>query len=280
MTATRQLTHRSRRFDLAIRRLSSGLRIQSAADNAAGIAIRDNLKAQEKGLRQAQRNANDAVGLLNIAESGLQSISDIYIRMRELAVQSANDSISDTERGFLNTEFQGLGRAVSRVSEVTEYNGIKLLDGGDFLSGVTGPAIAGYDPGSGFRTFTFQVGARNTASDQVRVDIASGVYSGLATLDVTSLATAQTAIEEMDTALDLNNHGRARLGAKINTFTAASDYLASAIMNIGDSVSQIADTDMAQESAIFAREQVLRQAGVAMLSQANQQPNMVLRLLG
>ena len=256
------------------------MRIESAADNAAGIAIRDNMRAQEKGLRQAQRNANDAVGMLNIAESGLQSISDIYIRMRELAVQAANDSVSDTERGYLNTEFQDLTREVNRVSDVTEYNGIKLLDGNGFTSGTTGPSITGYVDGSGFQAFTFQVGARNTAADRVRVDIAGGVYSGLAALDITDLANAQTAIEEMDVALDLNNLGRARIGAKINTFVAASDYLASAILNVGDSISQIADTDMAQESAVFAREQVLRQAGVAMLSQANQQPNLVLRLLG
>lgn len=256
------------------------MRIESAADNAAGIAIRDNMRAQEKGLRQAQRNANDAVGMLNIAESGLQSISDISTRMRELAVQAANDSVSDTERGYLDTEFQDLKREIDRVSEVTEYNGIKLLNGSDFQSGTTGPAIAGYTVGSDFSTFTFQIGARNTANDHVRVDIASGVNTGLAALDLTDLANAQDAITGMDVALRYNNIGRARIGAKINTFVAASDYLASAILNVGDSISQIADTDMAQESAVFAREQVLRQAGVAMLSQANQQPNLVLRLLG
>ena len=280
MAATRQLTQRSRRFNLAIRRLSSGLRIESAADNPAGIAIRDNLRAQEKGLKQAQRNANDAVALLNIAESGLQGISDVYVRMRELAVQAANDSISDTERGYLQTEFQDLGAEVQRISNVAEYNGIQLLNGGDFQSGTTGPAVAGYAAGTDFRSLTFQVGARNTASDQVRVDIAAGPHGGLAAVDLTSLANAQDAIDAMDVALDQNNLGRARIGAKINTFVAASDYLSSAIMNIGDSVSQIADTDMAQESAIFAREQVLRQAGASMLAQANQQPNMVLRLLG
>jgi len=256
------------------------MRIESAADNAAGIAIRDNMRAQEKGLRQAQRNANDAVGMLNIAESGLQSISDIYVRMRELAVQAANDSVSDTERGYLDTEFQDLTREVNRVSQVTEYNGIKLLDGSDFQSGTTGPAIPGYTAGSDFSTFTFQIGARNTASDHVRVDIATGAYAGLGALDITDLGNAQNAITEMDIALDVNNRGRARIGAKINTFVAAADYLSSAILNIGDSISQIADTDMAEESAVFSKEQVLRQAGVAMLSQANQQPNLVLRLLG
>ena len=274
------MTQGSRRFNQAIRRLSSGLRIESAADNAAGIAIRDNMRAQEKGLRQAQRNANDAVGMLNIAESGLQSISDIFIRMRELAVQAANDSVSDTERDYLDVEFQDLDREVTRIASVTEYNGIQLLDGSDFLSGVSGPVVAGYSNGSGFTTFTFQIGARNSADDQVRVDIASGVYAGTSALDLTNLSNAQAAIEEMDNALDVNNLGRARIGAKINTFVAASDYLSSAILNVGDSISQIADTDMAEESAAFAREQVLRQTGVAMLSQANRQPNLVLRLLG
>jgi flagellin len=283
MTAHRHLMSGSRRLNQAIRRLSSGMRMESAADNPAGIAIRENMRAQQGGLKQALRNSNDAVGMLNVAESGLQSISDLQIRMRELAVQAANDSISDTERGYLDTEFQDLKGEITRVANVTEYNGIQLLDGtgGDsFVSGTTGPAVAGYGAGSQFSSFTFQIGARNTGSDQLRVDIAAGVFTGMAPENLLDQGAAQSAIDVMDSALDLNNRGRARIGSKIRAFNAASDYLSSAILNVGQSISQIADTDMAEESSAFSREQVLQQAGVAMLSQANQQPNLVLRLLG
>lgn len=283
MTAQRHLTRGSRRFQQAIGRLSSGMRISSAADNAAGIAIRDNMKAQLGGLKQAHRNANDAVAMLQTAESGLQTISDLYVRMRELSVQAANDSVSDTERGYLNTEFQDLRLEIERVSAVTEYNGIQLLSGtggASFVSGTAGPSVTGYADGTGFGRFTFQVGTRNSTDDRITVDIASGIFADMATQDLLTQGTARTAISTIDDGLDLNNLGRARLGGKMNALTSAVDHLGMAMVNYGDAISQIADTDMAEESAAFSREQVLRQVGVSMLAQANQQPNLVLRLLG
>jgi flagellin len=284
MTAHRNLMSRSRRFNQSIRRLSSGLRINSAADNPAGMAIRENMKAQQGGMRQALRNTNDGVGMLNIAESGLQSISDIYIRMRELAVQSANDSVSDTERTYLDTEFQDLKDEVTRVSSATEYNGITLLDGlGNGNSTTAGggfPPVAGFANGTLFANFSFQVGTRNNPNNRIQASIAEGVFGDVAAANVTSLTDSQGAIDILDDALDQNNHNRARIGSTIRSLNTAADFLSSAIMNYGESISQIADTDMAEESSVFAREQVLRQAGVAMLAQANQQPNLVLRLLG
>jgi flagellin len=231
----------------SIGRLSSGLRVTSAADNAAGMAISENMRAQQGGFRQAQRNANDGVSVLQTAESGYQSISDLLVRMRELAVQSANDSVSGTERGYLDTEFQDLIGEINRVSSVTEYNGINLLDG---TAGTAGAMV-------------FQVGTRNSANDQIGVTLttqtasALGITSGAASDDVTTLQGAQSAIGVIDTALERLSTDRATLGSTINTLQSAADNLASTIENYGNSMSQIRDTDMAEESAAFSKSQVL-----------------------
>lgn len=270
LTAQRNLSSSHKALQQSIGRLSSGLRISSAADNAAGMAISENMRAQQGGFRQAQRNANDGVSVLQTAESGYQSISDLLVRMRELAVQSANDSVSDTERGYLDTEYQDLIGEIDRVSEVTEYNGISLLDG---TAGTAG-------------TMTFQVGTRNSANDRITIDLVSqstaalALNGGAATDNVSSLANAQTAITSIDAAMESLSTDRATLGSTINTLNSAVDNLASTIENYGNSLSQIRDTDMAEESAEFSKNQVMQQAGVAMLSQANAQPNLVLRLLG
>ena len=167
------------------------------------------------------------------------------------------------------------------IDEIEKGLSISDTDSGaSFVSGVTGPSVEGYGDGSAFSSFTFQIGTRSTANDQTRVDIAAGTHTDIAAEDLLDQTGAQSAIEVMDRALDLNNRGRARIGSRIRALGATADHLSSAIMNYGQSISQIADTDMAEESAIFAREQVMRQAGVAMLAQANQQPNLVLRLLG
>jgi len=270
LTAQRNLSSSHKALQKSIGRLSSGLRISSAADNAAGMAVSENMRAQQGGFRQAQRNANDGVSVLQTAESGYQSISDLLVRMRELAVQSANDSVSDTERGYLNTEYQDLIGEIDRVSEVTEYNGISLLDG---TAGNAG-------------TMTFQVGTRNSSNDQITIALASqstvalNLNSGGAVDSVSSLGNAQSAITKIDAAMEALSTDRATLGSTINTLNSAVDNLASTIENYGNSLSQIRDTDMAEESAEFSKNQVMQQAGVAMLSQANAQPNLVLRLLG
>jgi flagellin len=234
------------------------------------MAISENMRAQQGGFRQAQRNANDGVSVLQTAESGYQSISDLLVRMRELAVQSANDSVSDTERGYLDTEYQDLIGEIDRVSEVTEYNGISLLDG---TAGTAG-------------TMTFQVGTRNSANDRITIALTSqstaalSLNGGAGVDNVSSLGNAQTAITSIDAAMESLSTDRATLGSTINTLNSAVDNLASTIENYGNSLSQIRDTDMAEESAEFSKSQVMQQAGVAMLSQANAQPNLVLRLLG
>ena len=232
------------------------------------MAVSENMRAQLKGFKQAMRNANDGVAVLQTAESGYQSISDLLIRMRELAVQAANDSLSDTERGFLETEFEDLIEEIDRVSSVVEYNGIKLLDG---TAGAAGNG-----------QMTFQVGTRNTTQDQIRItlNLQDAGELQVSTQTVSSQAGAQAAISAIDEALEDLSEDRAELGSTINTLNMAVDELGATIENYGNAMSQIKDTDMAEESAMFAKSNVLQQAGVAMLSQANQTPNLVLRLLG
>jgi flagellin len=270
LTAQRNLSTSHRAMQKSIARLSSGIRVSSAADNAAGMAISENMRAQQGGFRQASRNANDGVAVLQTAESGYQSISDLLVRMRELAVQSANDSVSDTERGYLDTEYQDLISEIDRVASVTEFNGINLLDGSAGNAG----------------TMTFQVGTRNSTNDRIQIVMQSqntsalNLNSGAGTDTVSSLADAQGAITKIDAALESLSTDRATLGSTINNLQSAVDNLSSTIENYGNALSQIRDTDMAEESSSFSKSQVLQQAGVAMLSQANAQPNLVLRLLG
>ena len=259
MTTTRNLNK-------TIGRLSSGLRVTSAADDAAGMAVTENMRGQLRGYQQAMRNTNDGVSILQTAESAYQSISDTLIRMRELAVEAANDSLSDTERGFLNTEFADLSEEITRISDVTEFNGINLLDGSAGAGG----------------TMTFQVGTRNSADDRITVTLEDqdAAALGVDTSGVDTQANAQAAIEEIDTALESLSTDRSVLGSTINTLNVSVSNLATTIENYGASMGQIRDADIGEESAEFARQQVLQQAGVAMLSQANALPNLALRLLG
>ncbi|MGM0578801.1 MAG: flagellin [Myxococcota bacterium] len=266
LTAQNNLQQTSTMMQKSVGRLSSGLRIQSAADDAAGMAVSENMRAQLGGFEQALRNANDGVSILQTAESGQQTISDMLVRMRELAVQASNDSISDTERGYLNTEFSDLASEISRVSDTVEYNGMTLLDG-----------TAG-DAG----TLTFQVGTRNSGNDQVSVSLgdSDATALGVDTAAVDTLSNAQGAIDSIDTAMGSLATQRAGLGAAINQLGQSATHLGRTIENYGTALGQIRDTDMASESAEFAKSQVLQQAGVSMLSQANAMPNMALRLLG
>ena len=268
LTAQRNLQKTARGLHQSISRLSSGTRVNSAADNAAGMAVSENMRAQLKGFQQAMRNANDGVAVLQTAESGYQSMSDLLVRMRELAVQSANDSVSDTERGYLDTEFQDLVAEIDRISEVVEYNGINLLNG-----------TAG---SAGDGTMIFQVGTRDSADDRITIGLATQNAStlGVDADDIASQGGAQGTITSIDLALEALSTDRAQIGSTINTLNVAVDGLASSIENYGTAMSQIKDTDMAEESAAFSKNNVLQQAGVAMLSQANQTPNLVMRLLG
>jgi flagellin len=265
IAAQKNLSASSRGMQKSIERLSSGLRLNSASDDAAGMAVSTGLRAQLGGYQQASRNANDAVAIMNTAEGGLNTVSDTLIRMRELVVQSASDGITDTERGYIETEFDDLVAEINRVSSVTEYNGIKLLDG---TAGTSGAVV-------------FQVGTRNTNNDRVNVTLSKMDSSalGISASTVSTLGKAQSAIAQIDAGISVLSSHRATIGSTINTLDGAMTNLGNTIQNVSTAVSQIRDADIAAESASFASSMVLQQAGVSMLAQANQAPNLALRLL-
>ncbi len=267
INAQRNLMGTGRNLNTSIERLSSGLKVNSAADDAAGMAVTVNLRAQIRGFQQAVENANDGIAILQTAEGSYNSISDLLIRMRELAVQSANDSLTNKERAYLNTEFEDLTTELTRISDVAEYNGVALLDG---------------TAGDGAGNMVFQVGTRNTVNDQIKVNLKDqdATQLGVDTLAIDNLTNSQASITGIDTALDTLATDRATLGSKINELTASVDNLALTVENLSAANSQIRDADISKESAQFSKNQVLMQSGVAMLSQANSVPQMALKLLG
>ncbi|RMH40727.1 MAG: flagellin FliC [Deltaproteobacteria bacterium] len=266
--AQRHLNRTQTRIAGNINRLSSGLRINRASDDAAGLAISEKLKAQIRSLSQASRNANDGVSLTQVAEGAMDQMQGIVERMRELAIQSANGTLGSTERGFIQTEFNELRSEIDRISAVTEFNGQKLLDGS---------ASAG---------LTMQVGINNTANDRVTIKItklAAGTLGSTTKLSAASLSTAtkaQAAIAVFDKAISQLSDARAKLGAAQNRLTVTMDNLSVAHENLSAANSRIRDVDVAEETAAFTRNQILSQAGVSVLAQANQMPSVALSLLG
>jgi flagellin len=248
-----------------IEKLSSGLRINKAGDDAAGSAISSQLTAQEQGLKQANRNANDGVSLIQTAEGAMNEMTGMVQRMRELAVQASNEGTMDsTERGYLDQEFQLLESELNRVVNVTEYNGQKLVDG-SVSTGVS-----------------FQVGMNNTANDRISVSISNSNSTslGLNDEDLTSSTGAQKAIDALDTALQTINTSRGTLGATQNRLEATMSNLSIMHENAASANSRIKDVDVAEESAAFTRSQILSQAGTSMLAQANSLPQSALSLIG
>lgn len=250
-------------------RLSSGLRINQASDDAAGLAISEKLSSQVRSLSQAQRNANDAVSLLQTAEGAMNETSGLLIRMRELSVQSANDTVGSTERQFLQNELSDLRDEVNRIAEVTEFNGTKLIDG-------TATSL------------TFQVGINNTTNDRISVGIndmhaaalGTSTAASLAAVNINTITGAQSALSVLDDAITDVSAGRAELGAVQNRMAVSIQNLATAGENLAAANSRIRDADIAQESAALTKNSILMQAGVSVLAQANQQPALALSLLG
>ena len=261
--ASASLQRTGRALNLSIGALSSGLRVQSAGVDSAGLAVSENLRAQLLGFQKALQNSSDAVSMLQVAESGFQSISDVLVRMRELAVEAANDSLSDTDRGFLDTEFQELEDEITRLSDSTEYNNTFLLNG-----------AAG--------TLDFQVGIRAAAATNsisvVTNDNDAGTL-GTTGEDLTSQANASAAIDVIDDALETLNTNRATIGSGVSRLNKTIDHLTNTVQSYSTALGNIRDADLASESTNFAALQVRQQAAVSMLAQANQQPGLVLRLL-
>jgi flagellin len=261
LTAQRSLSATQAKLGGNLAKLSSGLRINSAADDAAGLAISERFKAQVRSIGQAERNANDGISLTQTAEGAMNEISGVLVRMRELAVQSANGTLGASERGFLDDEAQALVAEVDRISAVTEFNGLKLLDGS--------------------YSSDLQVGIKDTADDRIAVAIAQTDFATLAggAVDLTTQAGAQAALTTLDTAIDALSSNRAALGTVQNRLQVTISNLGSAKENISAANSRIRDVDVAAETAEMTKHNILMQAGVSVLAQANQAPSIALSLL-
>lgn len=247
-------------------RLSSGYRINQAADDAAGLAISENLKAQIRGLRQASRNASDGISLVQIAEGSLNEVSNMLIRLRELAIQSSSDTIGDTERKFVDVEYQQLKSEIQRITENTSYNGFELLNG-------TGGII------------DIQVGVQNDPFEDRISFNASAANSSLEALGLTAESVgnkeaAQNSINVVDSALVSVNAIRANFGAMQNRLASTVNNLGVTDENFSAANSRIRDTDIATESSEMMRNTILQQAAVSILSQANNSQQLALKLLG
>jgi len=248
-----------------IEKLSSGLRINKAGDDAARSAISSQMTAYGAGLKQAERNANDGISVIQTAEGAFNEMGNIVTRMRELAVQAANEGTMDsTERGYLDQEFQLLESELNRIVDVTEYNGQKLVNGG-LSAGVS-----------------FQVGMRNTSGDRIGVTILDSDSTALG-LDDEALASAtqaQQAITSLDTALQTINTSRGTLGATQNRLEMTISNLGVMAENNAAGNSRLKDVDVAEETAAFTRSQILSSAGTSVLAQANSLPQSALSLIG
>jgi flagellin len=262
--AQNALTVNNRSLGKAMEQLSTGKRINGAADDAAGLAISSRMQAQIRGLNQGVRNANDAISMIQTAEGATKEITNMLERMRELAVQSANDTYGTEDRNAIGTEITQLVNEIDRISTNTEWNGKKIL-------------------GSAAGAYTYQVGSGSTTFSSIGVtfDAMDATTLGVAVASVTmsSFANAQTSISNIDGAIQTVDNFRANLGAKINRLTSAADNMANISMNTAASRSRIEDADYAQVTTELARTQIIQQAATAMLAQANQQPQAVLSLL-
>jgi flagellin len=262
LTAQRNINNTQSSLSTSMERLSSGLRVNSAKDDAAGIAIASRMEAQVRGQNVAIRNANDAISLSQTAEGGIGKVTDMLQRMRELAVQAGNATNTTADRGNLDAEFQALNQEVTRTIGATRFNGISVIGGG-----------AG--------TQTFQVGENSV--DRVSVITrnlsADGTITSVAATAITSADAASTAMVAIDNALSTANVERAQYGAAQNRFEAIIATLQVASTNNAASRGRIMDADFAAETANLSRAQILQQAGTAMMAQANQMPQQVLQLL-
>ncbi len=247
----------------SIEKLSTGLRINRASDDAAGLSVSENLRAQVNGLQQADRNAQDGISAMQVAEGALNEVSAIMQRMRELAVQSSTDTLTDTDRGYLNQEFIQLSDEITRIAEVTEFNGMSLLNG----------SWTGKD---------LQIGSNNDANNRLTTTIAELNANGLG-IDNTQAKIgtkkdAQGAIDALDTAIDKVNSQRSDIGSYVNRLEHTVANLKNSALNMQAAESQIRDVDVGNEMANFTKLQILSQAGTSMLGQANNSTQSVLGL--
>jgi flagellin len=261
LNAQRNLGNVSARLSGNFAKLSSGLRIATAADDAAGLGISEKMRAEIRSLGAAGRNAQDGISLVQTAEGAMNEASNILSRMRELAIQASNGTLSTEDRDTINTEVTALIEELDRISDSTSFNGVNLLDG----SATTASIQVGINDGD-----VIDVALEDTTASTLGVD---GV-------DVTTASAASSALADIDTAIDTLNTSRGALGAVQNRLTSAFTSIQNVRENLSAAESRIRDVDVAFETADLTRNTILQQAAVSVLSQANVQPQLALRLLG
>ena len=263
LEAQRNLYKSQSALQTTFNKLSSGYRINTAKDDAAGLAISESLKSQVKTLTVNERNAGDAISMSQTAEGALGEISNIVLRMRELSVQASNGSLQSADRNFIQTEFSNLQAETKRIMTSTKFNGKQLIT-------------------SAYRSESFQVGINNTNDDRIAISFGGidlKLLTGTSTTVSGSAANARTALDTIDTALFRVSQARARFGAMMNRFETTISNIQSVRLNLSSANSRIRDVDVAEEAATQSKNQVLTQAGTSVLSQANQTPQGALSLL-
>jgi flagellin len=260
--ALTDLNKTSRSLSRSFERISSGLRISRAADDAAGLGVAENLRAQHTSATVAARNTNDGISAITVAEGATNEVSNLLVRMRELAVQSSSETLGATERGYAQSEFTSLKSEVDRIANVTEFNGTKLTDGST-------------------TTLNIQVGTNNSANDQIGVTFSAlGTTAlGVGASDISSVGGAQTALDDIDAAISTVNSARASYGASENRLNSALNNIETYGQTVQSAESQIRDADFGAETASLSNKQILQQAGVSILGQAKQINQAALSLL-
>jgi flagellin len=266
MSAARHLTRNTQDQAKVYTRLASGQRITQAGDDAAGLSISENLRMQIRSISQAERNANDAISFSQVAEGGLTEIGNSVIRLREMAIQAASDSIGDKERGFIQTEVNQIVSEVDRIANGTNFNGTQLLNGKNEKE-----------------SLDFQVGIRNDVSDRIQFNTQENDVRaeslGITEVNMENIDNARESLAKIDEAVSKVFGARARLGATQNKMQTAINSIAITKENLTAARSRIADTDVAAETSELVRGNILASAGVAVLSQANATPMQALKLL-
>jgi flagellin len=264
LQAQKNLQKSSSALNASFDRLSSGLRIVTAADDAAGLAISESMSTQIRSFTIAERNAQDAVSMVQTAEGALAEVHSIMGRLRELAMQAANGSYTSTDRGFLDTEFQALKAEIGRIQESAKFNGKELL-------------------ANDVSTIQFQIGLNNTQSDQLQLSFGgvglTAIVSSTNFISGSSISAALAALSTIDATLTTVSTQRAKYGATMNRLNITISSIETMRLNLSAANSRIRDVDVATETAALARNQVLSQAGVTVLAQANQLPQLALNLL-
>jgi flagellin len=262
INAQRNLVNSTGNLQKSLQRLSSGLRITRAADDAAGLAISENFRADIRSIAQAQRNANDGISFLQVGEGALNEVSSILVRQRELAIQSANGTLGQAERTTLNNEFEDLTAEIDRIAAVTQFNGTTML--------ASGPSTV------------FQIGVDATSNDRITISSVDARASGIGTQSstISTVSAARTSLSSLDTAIAGVASLRASFGTVQNRLESAIRSLAVSQENTTAAESRIRDVDFASETAELTRNQVLQQAGISVLAQANVSSQSALSLLG